>query len=724
MSSAVRPARAALLAFLGFVAPAAALAQSAPDSTKKVQTLAPVVVTATRTPKSIFEAPAPVHLIDSETIRGLMPNSAADLLRELPGVDVAGVGTNQVRPIIRGQQGQRILLLEDGIRLNNSRRQQDFGEIPALVDVNDLDRVEVVRGPASVLYGTDAIGGVVNLISPEIARRNDERLHGQVGISAGTEDDKRRPSGFIEQRLGNFAYRLSGSYRETRDYRAPAGSFGNVTLADDERVHDSGVRDQSYGGVFTYDLAPRQRLTARVQRYEADDAGFGYVSPDALGEDQPLIRILYPNQQVERYSLSYRGTGIRSALADRVEVTTYAMDNERRLSLDIFVPFGPGTPPGAGVGVESFNYTDMLTLGARAEATKILGGRHQLTYGLDVFRDRSRNSDSSVTTIVGFGPPMSETSTRPQVPNATFRSVGAFVQSDLRLAERLSVVLGVRGQDVRAETRETDGLTAPTVSSSDRTVVGAANVMYRIARPVMLVGTLSRGFRSPNLVERFFDGPTPEGNGYQRANTDLEPEKSVNVDLGTRVETARFTAEAFWFRNTIRDGIRISPTGETIQGLPGYQNVNVDKLRYTGVELSAGVDLGLGFDARGSYTHLESKDVLNPNNPIAAGNADKMVGELGYRDPRGRFWLGYVVRHNARQREAQIAESPVGDALPAFTVMGVRGGLRLFDRAGLSSSLAVRVDNLTNELYAESANTSFFRPEPGRGVSVSWIVGF
>ncbi len=255
-------------------------------------------------------------------------------------------------------------------------------------------------------------------------------------------------------------------------------------------------------------------------------------------------------------------------------------------------------------------------------------------------------------------------------------------------------------------------------------MVGAANVMYRIARPVMLVGTLSRGFRSPNLVERFFDGPTPEGNGYQRANTALEPEKSVNVDLGARVETARVTGEAFWFRNTLRDGIRIAPTGETIQGLPGYQNVNVDKLRYTGVELSAAVDLGLGFDVRGSYTHLESKDVLNPNNPIAAGNADKMVGELGYRAPSGRFWLGYVVRHNAKQREAQIAENPVGDALPAFTVMGVRGGLRLFDRAGLSSSLALRVDNLTNELYAESANTSFFRPEPGRGVSVSWIVGF
>ena len=137
-----------------------------------------MVVTATRTEKQVFDVPKPVSVVDRTELREQSPNTAADLFRDLPGLDVSGVGLTQVRPSIRGQEGQRILLLEDGLRLNNSRRQQSFGEVPALVDVTGLDRVEIVRGPASVLYGTDAIGGVINLIS---RRPTQLGLHGSLG---------------------------------------------------------------------------------------------------------------------------------------------------------------------------------------------------------------------------------------------------------------------------------------------------------------------------------------------------------------------------------------------------------------------------------------------------------------------------------------------------------------------------------------------------------------
>ena len=125
----------------------------------------PITITATRNEKRLFSTPAPVSVVDSALIRLRAPNNAANLFRDLPGLDLTGVGPSQTRPSIRGQRGQRILLLEDGIRMNNSRRQQDFGEIPSLVDISEVTRVEVVRGPASVLYGTDAIGGVVNLVT-------------------------------------------------------------------------------------------------------------------------------------------------------------------------------------------------------------------------------------------------------------------------------------------------------------------------------------------------------------------------------------------------------------------------------------------------------------------------------------------------------------------------------------------------------------------------------
>ena len=174
--------------------PTAALSQAQPttsaDSARAAASrpavLEAVTVTATRTATAVRNVAASVLVIDSLRIRSQLGNGVADLLRSEPGVDVVGTGVNQARPAIRGQRGQRILLLQDGMRLNNSRRQQDFGEITSLVDANELARVEVVRGPASVLYGTDAIGGVVNLITRAPNLGGPTRMSGRMGYQYGS----------------------------------------------------------------------------------------------------------------------------------------------------------------------------------------------------------------------------------------------------------------------------------------------------------------------------------------------------------------------------------------------------------------------------------------------------------------------------------------------------------------------------------------------------------
>ncbi len=106
-----------------------------------------MTVTATRDLREVFRTPTPVSVVDSTTLARRVPSSITDLFVDLPGLDVNGVGPSQSRPIIRGLLGQRILLLEDGIRMNNSRRESDFGEIPSIVGLEALGRVEVVRGP-------------------------------------------------------------------------------------------------------------------------------------------------------------------------------------------------------------------------------------------------------------------------------------------------------------------------------------------------------------------------------------------------------------------------------------------------------------------------------------------------------------------------------------------------------------------------------------------------
>jgi hemoglobin/transferrin/lactoferrin receptor protein len=690
------------------------------DSATARRILPAVVITATRTPTSTFDVPAAVNYLGTSAVRDRMPNSAADLFRDQAGLDVNGVGTNQVRPSIRGQRGQRILLLEDGIRMNNSRRQQDFGELPALVAASDISRVEVVRGPASVLYGTDAIGGVLNIITAGVPSSDDRRLHGSASYLYGSADLQRRSAIMLEQRLGDFAYRVSGNVRKTDSYSAPRGSYGKITLNEAERVNDSGVDDDAFSGLASYNLSATQQLSAKYERYTARDAGFGYVDPTVIGPDEPLIRILYPDQNVGKVSLRYDATALTGALADRLNLTTYSLGNTRHLAMHIFVPFGPGTPPGAGLQANSANYTELSTLGLRAEATKSAGGQ-RLTYGVDAFRDRSDNTDSSSTTVIGFGPPHPSISTRPQVPNATFQSAGAFLQDELWRGDRVSLVLGARAQDIEARTRPETGTP---ITSRDRTLVGTANSVVRLAAGLNLVGSIGRGFRSPNLVERFFDGPTPEGSGYQRSSPDLRAETSVNIDLGLRYRRGVFSAEGFTFRNDVRDGIRIAPTGDSVNRLPAFRNVNVDRLRFSGTEVESSLLIGEYLTAHSSYTRLRSRNVLDPNNPVGTSYSTKTIGELEYHDRSGRGVLSYVVRRNGRQTDQQIGTNPIGSELPAFTVQSIRGSLSVFERGGVRGTLRLAMENLGNTLYAETSNASFFRPQPGRNVLASWSLDF
>jgi len=711
--------RSFLLALLALAPPLAA--QARPDTAVSRDTvyLTPIAVTATRSPKDVFLTPVPVNVLDRTDIRARAPNSVADLFRGLAGLDVSGVGLTQVRPIIRGQRGQRILLLADGQRLNNSRRQQDFGEIPALVDVSAVDRVEVVRGPASVLYGSDAIGGVVNVItrSPETAG-----LHGSGGARYSAADDQERVYANAAGRFGRWGVQVGGAVRGSRDYDAPSGTFGNITLADPTRVNDTGGADWSLDAYLGYRLAENHEVFARLDRYDADTAGFGYIDPAAYAPGDPTIRITYPAQTFTKLGVGYRGTGLGSVLADRLEVLGYVQDNERKLNLDVFIPI-PG-PPGAGVDIDQRNWTDLRTVGARVEAKKLANSALALTYGIDAFRDRSENTDSNTTTLVNLGPIPPETDTVPTVPNATYTSAGLFAQGDLAVAPRFSVILGARYQYVRAATEPTPNITAPTTTSIDHTVVGAASGIYRLSESVSLVGTVGRAFRSPNLVERFFNGLTPEGIAFQSPNPDLRAETSLNVDLGMRVRTSRVYAEGFVFQNDIRDGIRIAATGDSVNGLPEYQNTNVDKLRYRGVELSGRVRGPAGTSVTAAFTHLDSKDVLDPSNPVGETFSTSYRAALRYDDPRDRFFAEYELRGNGDRKDVLPGTNPVGATLPGFVVQNARAGVTVFRRGLHTQRLGVAVLNITNALYAEFSNVSFFRPETGRSLLLTYDVTF
>ena len=222
---------------------------------------AETTVTARGRETEVLETATPVLVLEQQEIERRMPETPVDLLRDEPGVDVDGVGLNQARPIIRGQRGLRVLFLADGLRMNNPRRQTDFGEIPGLIDIDTVERVEVVRGPASVLYGSDAIGGVLNLVT---RRPGALGSHGSLELAYGTAGEVGSAHATWNRRTDRWSLALDGSLREASDYDAPSGTFGDIRLdeADPGRRHGSRRR-----------LA-RRRLPLRRDRGPRADAAF------------------------------------------------------------------------------------------------------------------------------------------------------------------------------------------------------------------------------------------------------------------------------------------------------------------------------------------------------------------------------------------------------------------------------------------------------------------
>lgn len=707
------------------IASAYAQEGEAQDSTAQDQPrylLTPITVTATATPIELFDVARPITVIDEKLIEEKLPNNAADLFRNEQGLDVTGVGANQVRPSIRGQRGQRIVVVQDGMRLNNARRQKDFGEIPALIDISQIRRVEVIRGPASVLYGSDAIGGAVNLVTRTPDR---EGVHGVLGYRFSTYDTQSRIVGRFFGRSGKFGYQAGGMYRTTDAYEAPSGSFGDITLAENTRVNDTGVQDYSLDFFGSYDFSARHQVFGKYERYNADDAGFGFVDPAAYAPDEPLIEITYPGQKFDKFTAGYSGTELGSAIADRLSVLGYYQSNRRSLELGIQTEFGPPAPPGAGLAIQTNNFTDLGTVGLRVEASKFGLGRVMFTYGADFFNDDSNNTDTTVTVVSGFGPPMVDVDSVPQVPDATYRSVGGFVQGDIQITPAAALILGVRYQNVRAQTRETQGITAPTRTNNYDALVAAANGIYTINNQVALVATAGRAFRAPNIIEQFFDGVTPEGGAIQVSNPDLSPETSFNIDLGVRFRNEILWLEGFYFNNTLFNGIVIEATGDTINTLPVFQNQNVEELRYQGVELSGKVFFLKGFSVGGNYTYLDSENVLDPTVPVGDTYSNKWDFGAGYAAPNGRFWADYIIRHNGERDNALLAPgNPIGSTLPAFTVHEIRGGATLFHIGRQTHRAQLAVTNIFDALYAEFQNAGFFRPEPQRGLLLSYWIDF
>jgi outer membrane receptor protein involved in Fe transport len=327
-------------------------------------------------------------------------------------------------------------------------------------------------------------------------------------------------------------------------------------------------------------------------------------------------------------------------------------------------------------------------------------------------------------------------------PNAKNSSYGLFLQDEVPVGDRLKIVAGARWQKVETRAQSTPGWDIAGLDFSDDNLVGAVSAIFQATESLNVLASWGTSFRAPNIIERLFNGATPEGNGYQILNRELQSETSGNWDAGFKYRRRDAFLELVAFRNVIRDGIVqyfLSP--EEIAALPPevqeaiaasrarfvVQERNIERLRYHGVELAVGYRAPFGLTVGGNFSYIDGKR-LDSTNPAAGDNyGEKYVAYVRYEPRSGRWWAEYRGRYNSSARASLDPDEPVppvGRELPAFSVHTLAGGVRLFERAGVAHDLQLTVENLTNELYAEFSNATFFRPEPGRNVRASYRMRF
>src|SRR5436190_141770 len=429
-------------------------------------------------------------------------------------------------------------------------------------------RQKAAENPADLLR--EQPGGDMNAVSRDPQFRGGSNVAGYIEGRHSSAGDLSGLSAEIDARAGLFTFQVGGTRRQSENYSAPSGRVGAIDLGDNVHVLDTGLDDTSAWGSITFVPSAGQTLRLRLSRYRAGETGFGYVPGEDYGTvESTKVRILYPKQSFDRAALSYSGA-LQRPWADSTNVQLYYQSNARQLANDIDIDIGPVAPgfPHSSVAAKTLNFSDVDTLGFRADAVKVLGnGRHIVTYGIEASRDDSYNTDFSTTTTTIRTPHGNAVSVGTDgianAPNASNTAYGAFAQDEISIGHKLSVTSGVRFNSVDTTAKETPGWNVSGLEFSDRTFVGALSAKYQINPNINMLASWGRGFRAPNIIERLFNGPTPEGSGFQILNPALDSETSDNFDLGMKYSRANAFMEAVAFRNEIHGGIiqsYLSPT--------------------------------------------------------------------------------------------------------------------------------------------------------------------
>jgi len=655
-----------------------------------------VVVTATGRSADPIDTPQAVELLSPESARAAAP--VGEIFRGGPGLSVQSDGAWGQNPVLRGLKKESVVIMVDGIRVNSAQPQ---GAIASFLDLGLLERVEVVKGPGSVLYGSGAMGGVVNLLTPEPEFTERPAAGGRFGLGAGSHDSSLAGAVLLERSSADHALVLGAAARDADDYRSPDG-----------REPDTGYRSDSLLARYRFRLSDRTSLRLNLQRHADHDVWYPGSArtggrPGGAGIPPPLgtVTIHSPEQRRE---LVEAGLDARFG-PGKLAAELYRQDVFRQIRAR-----------SANTGRDYVrNDVTFATDGVRARYLVPVGDGHLLTVGAETWRmraDPERYIDNNA--------PLFDNNLRNDpFDRGVLRSAGVFVQDEIELG-RTRLLAGARLDRVAGDARQKGaGAAAQTtgLEHEDTTLSWSLGALHALTPKLAVYANVGRAYRAADMRERFED--SARGDGYYHVgNPQLAPERSTSVEVGVKGRDTTVEYRAAVFHTRIDDFIagRITGVNHPGTGLPLKRTENLDRVAIYGVEGGLSLPIGL-FVADAAFTWLRGEN-RQDDEPLYQMPAAELRLGLGQPATRGFYWRAQLRAVARQDRVATVFSAGTKDPTPGFTTADLQFGWHFGKVGSLSAaSVDVRLLNLFDKRYHEHLVEGISGqelPAPGRGLVV------
>lgn len=648
-----------------------------------------ITVIASRCKIEMFNSPYIVDLIEIEDIKSrLLARNLPEIFSEEPSIMVQKTGQGQGSPFIRGFTGFRTLFLIDGIRLNNSVFREGPNQYWNTVDPLMLERVEVLKGPGSVLYGSDAIGGAVNAITsfPE----------------------------FFEEGW-NFKQRIY--------YRYASADLSNIG-----RLEFDGNYSQKFGFHSGISIKKFNDVVAGREVGLQPKTGYDEIDGDLkmLFFVKPNIGVSFGYQHTDQddiwrthktiYGISWKGTSVGDEKERKFDqnrdlvylqltgenIGKFMKDFKISLSYHIQKEEQSRVKRNDESDIQGF---DVKTPGFWSQITtpSPIG---DFTYGFELYRDyvnsfkRNYLSDGTLDEIEIQGP---------VADDSYYDLIGIFLQDKISFSEKLDAFIGGRYTIARVNAQKVENpTTGNQISLSDKwdNIAGNFRLIYFLNKNLHFFSGVSQGFRAPNLSDLTrFD--IARSNEIETPSLDLEPENFITYEAGIKSKFSYLQGELSYFFTSIYNMIVRYPSGDTVEGnievkkanvgegfLHGFESkINCNLLK--GLSFSLGVAWQLGeVDTYPTSEKIEERKPMSRIPPLSG------LFTLRWNTPDNRYWIEGVLKGADNQNrlspedEKDTQRIPPGGT-PGYVVFSLRQGIK----ANKNLIISTAVENITNEDY-------------------------